>query len=110
MTARSWQSAVAMQSQLTELLSHLHQSIDRLAADLMRDRPDLALALRVQTASIPRPEELRPLRPPVSARVACDELRPLLYRALEEGVVDAKGFDRLMLKQNRAARALRQRR
>jgi hypothetical protein len=99
-----------MRIDIADLLSDLHHSIDLVAADLSRDRPDLANALRAQAASIPRPDDLRPRRSPRTPRAAATELRPLLYRALDEGVVDADKFDRLMLQQNRALRAVRGRR
>jgi hypothetical protein len=87
------------------LLTDLHQSIDRVAEDLSRDRPDLATALRVQAAWIPRPEDI-PDPPEPDAKRACRRLRPLLYRALDEGVLDGNQFDRLMLRQVQARRAL----
>ena len=87
------------------LLTDLHQSIDRVAEDLSRDRPDLAVALRSQAAWIPRPEEI-PEPPPDNAQRACRRLRPLLYRALDEGVLDGKQFDRMMMRQVQARRAL----
>jgi hypothetical protein len=99
-----------MDALLDELLTHLHQSIDLLATDLMRDRPDLARALRVQTAGIPQPERERSTAPPPSAGAACARLPPLLYGALDAGVVDARKFDRLMLLKTRAACTLRGRR
>jgi hypothetical protein len=83
------------------LLSQLHQSIDLLAADLSRDRPDLARELRRQTAWIPTPERSRP---PSRRRRA---LTPLLYHALDAGILDERRFDTFMLQERRAARALR---
>jgi hypothetical protein len=91
------------------LLTDIHQSIDRVADDLSRDRPDLATALRVQAAWIPRPEEIDPASDGGGER-ACRRLRPLLYRALDEGVLDGDQFDRMMLRQNQARRALGKRR
>jgi hypothetical protein len=89
-----------MDRDLEELLSHLHQSIDLLATDLSRDRPDLARELRRQTAWIPPPERIRP---PDRRRRA---LKPLLYRALDAGILNDRRFDTFMLQERRAARAL----
>jgi hypothetical protein len=96
-----------------DLLTELHRSIDRVAEDLSVGRPELAAALRREASWIPRPEEVArhpppQLAPPDAAR-ACSALRPLLYDALDEGVVDARRFDSLMLRRARAARALRER-
>jgi hypothetical protein len=96
-----------MDRALDELLTQLHDNLDRLADDLMRDRPDLANALRVQSAWIPHPRSRRRNRwRPRSARHVCSSLRPLLYRALDEGVLDERRFDTLMVQQRRAARTL----
>jgi hypothetical protein len=89
-----------MDRDLEELLTHLHQSIDLLATDLSRDRPDLARELWRQTAWIPSPERLRP---PDRRRRA---LRPLLYSALDAGILDERRFDTFMVQERRAARAL----
>jgi hypothetical protein len=116
-----------MNDMFVELLTDLHQSIDLLAQDLARDRPALAAALRRRSAWIPRPEDVSPTarapttsggnsapsahsraRAPSSGAV-CRQLPPLLYRALDEGVLNAKQFDSLMVGQSRAARALRER-
>lgn len=72
---------------LDELLHQIHHSIDRVAQDLERDRPDLARALRRESTRIPRPS--------------------LLYQALDAGALDARRFDVLMLQRVRADRALR---
>ena len=44
---------------VSALLADLHHSLDRLADDLSRDRPGLAVALRKEAAWIPRPESRR---------------------------------------------------
>jgi hypothetical protein len=41
-------------SDLHALLAEIHHSIDRLATDLGRDRPDLAAAVRREAAWLPR--------------------------------------------------------
>jgi hypothetical protein len=91
------------------LLTDLHRSLDRLAEDLAADRPALAEALRRESAWIPRPDELM-ATPPPSAAEACASLPPLLYQALDAGVVDARRFDALMVRGRRAARCLAGRR
>jgi len=95
------------------LLADIHHSLDRLAEDLSRDRPDLALALRKEATLIPRPERAPPPPPRVTSApkppVNCARLRPLLYRALDEGVLPARRFDALMVRRARAAGILRQR-
>lgn len=76
----------------------------------MRDRPDLANALRLQTMNIPRPRVTVGERAsPPSPEMACAELPPLLYGALDAGLVDAREFDRMMVLKTRAARTLRSR-
>jgi hypothetical protein len=95
-----------------DLLTDLHQSLERLAEDLSRDRPALANALRRESAWIPRPDEVRTKPappPPASPTRAVRDLRPLLYRALDEGIVSARRFDALMVRHMRARRAMRQR-
>jgi hypothetical protein len=97
-----------------ELLRDLHRSIDLVAADVARDRPALAEALRKRAAWIPRPEDVATAVQPVRERNAsgdgaCRALPPLLYRALDEGVLSAPQFDSLMVGQSRAARVMRER-
>lgn len=89
-----------------KLLTDIHASIDRLADDLQGDRPELARALRCQTAWIPVPEPARqPGRRP-STTAACAALPPLYYQALDAGIIDAKRFDAMMLRHVRAQRAV----
>jgi hypothetical protein len=92
---------------LDRLLRELHHSIDRLADDLAIDRPDLATALRRKSESIPRPADPAEPRESPGSRAACTRLHPLLYHALDAGVVEARDFDALMLLRGRASRALR---
>ena len=88
-----------------ELLTDLHRSIDRVAEELVRDRPALAAALRQRASWIPRPEEVvDPPRPP--ANEACRAIPPLLYDALDAGAIDGAKFDALMITQKRARDAL----
>jgi hypothetical protein len=93
-----------------DLLTDLHRSIDRVAEDLAPDRPSLAAALRKRAAYLPRPEELTVGPPPTSGEQACAALSPLMYQALDEGVLDAREFDALMVRRARAARVLGARR
>jgi hypothetical protein len=85
-----------------DLLTDLHRSLDRVADDLTPDRPDLAAALRRQSAWIPRPETVATAPAPRSTTAACAALPPLLYEALDEGVIDARTFDKLMIRRLRA--------
>lgn len=76
-----------------QLLTDIHSSIDRLAEDLSRDRPDLAAALRKEAALIPRPE-ITPSPPAPPPRAPAARLGPLLYRALDEGILPhQRSFD-----------------
>jgi hypothetical protein len=91
-----------------QLLTHIHHSIDRVCEDLERDRPDLAESLRVHASWIPRPEEVvGRVSTPAGREVR--ELRPLLYEALDAGVVDARQFDVLMVDRARAQHVLDER-
>jgi hypothetical protein len=94
---------------LAQMLKHLHESIDQLAEELERDRPELSNALKIQQASLPSPPSTvaPPSRNPRRGRA---RLPALLYGALDAGVVDARKFDRIMLLESRAARTLRARR
>ena len=86
------------------LLADLSHQLDRLAEELDRDRPVLARTLRreaARTAPLAAPEPRRLARP-LTGRPGA--LRPLLYRALEDGAVDAQQFDRLMTVAARARR------
>lgn len=84
-----------------DLLIDLHRSLDRVAEDLQPDRPDLAAALRRQSAWIPRPD-IATAPQPRSVAGACAALPPLLYEALDEGVIDARTFDKIMIRRLRA--------
>jgi hypothetical protein len=93
---------------LVDLLTEIHRNVDRVCEDLQRDRPDLAEALRDHAAWIPRPEDLaRGCLP--STRTSVRRLRPLLYDALDEGVVGPQQFDALMIERARAQRVLDER-
>jgi hypothetical protein len=90
---------------LISLLLEIHHSVDLLCEDLQTDRPDLATAIREHAAWIPRPDELvRGVQPSTKATV--ERLGPLLYDALDEGLVDARQFDALMLERARAERVI----
>jgi len=85
------------------LLHELHRSIHALA-DAIADEPDVARALRRLAARLPEPGEPPPLPPPPPPppRRRPAPLRPLLYRALADGVLDARRFDHAMLVGRRA--------
>jgi hypothetical protein len=90
---------------LLNLLLEIHQNVELLCEDLQSDRPDLATAIRDHAAWIPRPDELmRGVQPSTKATV--ERLGPLLYDALDEGLVDARQFDALMLERARAERVI----
>ena len=93
---------------LNDLLADIHRSLDRLAEDLSRDRPDLASALRKEAALLPRPEAPPP-RSSLPLPASCVQLGPLLYRALDEGTLPHRQFDRLMIRRIRAANVMRAR-
>lgn len=82
------------------LLADLSFSLDRLADELEAERPALARTLRVEAGRTAPLVAAEPARPPLAPRRAA--LRTLLYRALDEGAVDAARFDRLMLVGTRA--------
>jgi hypothetical protein len=93
---------------LIDLLLEIHQNVDLLCEDLQHDRPDLATAIREHAAWIPRPDALlRGAQPSTNATVR--RLGPLLYDALDEGLVDARHFDALMLERARAERVIARR-
>ncbi len=93
---------------LIDLLTEIHRNVDRVCEDLEPDRPDLAQALRQHAAWIPRPDDLlRGVLPGSDGSVR--RLGPLLYDALDEGSVDARHFDALMLERARAERVLAER-
>ena len=82
-----------MDDLVRSLLADLSHSLDRLADDLERAQPQLSRTLRVEA------HRAADGPPPVSApkgRRARQSLRPLLYRALDQGAVDDRCFDRLM--------------
>jgi hypothetical protein len=90
---------------LLDLLTEIHRNVDRVCEDLEPDRPDLAEAIRDHAAWIPRPEDLLRGTLP-STKTSVVRLGPLLYDALDEGVVDSRQFDALMLERTRAERVL----
>ena len=90
---------------LLDLLLEIHRNVDLLCEDLQSDRPDLAESIREHAAWIPKPDDLlRGAMPSTKATVR--RLGPLLYDALDEGLVDARHFDALMLERARAERVL----
>ena len=97
-----------LEQSFIKLLTDIHHSLDRVCEDLERDRPDLASSLRAHASWIPRPDELVRGVPP-TATASVRELRPLLYEALDVGVVDARQFDVLMIERTRAEHILEER-
>ncbi len=90
---------------LLDLLLEIHRSVDLLCEDLQSDRPDLADSIREHAAWIPKPDDLlRGALPSTKATVR--RLGPLLYDALDEGLVDAHHFDALMIERARAERVI----
>jgi hypothetical protein len=88
---------------LADLLKEIQRSVDLVCAELEPDRPDLVDALRFHTAWIPPPEQLdRGVMP--SPKITVRRLGPLLYDALDEGLVDSHDFDALMIERARAER------
>jgi hypothetical protein len=90
---------------LVDLLLEIHRNVDLLCEDLQTDRPDLAAAIRDHAAWIPRPDDLLRGALPSTKRSA-RRLGPLLYDALDEGLVDAHRFDALMLERARAEKVI----
>ena len=78
-----------------QILRDLHHAIERLA-NTVEDEAPMAAALR-------RFARRLPLRATPTARKP-RPMRDLLYRALDEGAIDAPRFDWLMLAENRLAR------
>ena|GEM_PF-6250755 len=95
--------ALVMRELISDVLVDLHRSLSILVDDLSSDRPDLAAALAAHAARLPAARPTQPRRTTCSASVACEQLPPLLYQALDEGVLGAAEFDRLMLRQRRTA-------
>jgi hypothetical protein len=90
---------------LTDLLKEVQCSVDQLCEVLQPDRPDLVDAIRVHSSWIPPRDQLdRGVMPPV--KITVRKLAPLLYDALDEGLVDAHDFDALMLERSIAERVL----
>jgi hypothetical protein len=90
---------------LLDLLLEIHRNVDLLCEDLQRDRPDLAESIREHAAWIPKPDDLMRGASP-STKATVRRLGPLLYDALDEGLVDASRFDALMLERARAERVI----
>ena len=91
-----------------DLLTDLHRSIDRVANEVARDMPALAAALRRRAAWIPRPEDVSDA-PPLTSSETPRALPPLLYSALDEGLIDGAKFDALMVSHTCAQSALKSR-
>jgi len=95
--ARRWQSRPEMDDLVRRLLTDLAYNLDRLADQLEPERPALARSLRRESVAATGEEGARdaPTRRP---------LRPVLYEALDAGVLPASRFDRLMVLEARARR------
>jgi hypothetical protein len=91
---------------LVQLLIEIHNNVDLLCEDLEHDRPDLADAIRKHAAWIPRPDELMRGAMPSTTKATVRQLGPLLYDALDEGLVDARHFDALMVERAAAERVI----
>jgi hypothetical protein len=78
------------------VLRDLHQAIERLASSV--DDAPIAGALRRFARRLPSVEV------DWSRRVKPRPVRELLYRALDEGALDSRRFDWLMLAESRARR------
>lgn len=85
-----------------QLLVDLRASIERLA-DAVAERRSLAGALRLLSDALPDPK--RPRRSSMPARDP-SAIRPLLWQALADGVIDYRRFDAAMMMRARAARIL----
>jgi hypothetical protein len=89
---------------IVDLLRELQSNVDAVCAELL-DRPDLVEAIRVHTSWIPPRDQLdRGVLPP--AKIIVRRLGPLLYDALDEGLVEPHDFDALMIERSRAERVL----
>ena len=84
------------------LLEDLSFNLDRLADELEGRRPELARTLRIESTRTEPLVAREPIGPPPQRRPRRAGLRGILYRALEEGAVDASRFDRLMIVATRA--------
>ncbi len=88
-----------------QLLEELHRAIERLA-DAVSDEPPVARALRRFADDLPA---TRPaLRSALARRLPRNPsaIKPLLWQALADGVIDARRFDLAMVARGRAARRL----
>ncbi len=92
-----------------QLLNDLHRAIHRLA-DAVEDERPIATALRRFADDLPA---TRPaLRRAIAGRLPRNPaaIKPLLWSALADGLLDERRFDVAMLTRARAARALARRR
>ncbi len=99
-TACGWQLQSAMDQRTCKRIGDsLYASIVRLVDDLSPDRPDLARALYSEARRVP----LTAARQPRLGRLYRPApLRPVLYAALDAGIIDSVAFDRLMIYRARA--------
>ena len=86
------------------LLRDLEHAVLRLA-DAVESEPPIAAALRRFAGELPGAVSPPPppCPPPLPRRRP--EVRPTLYRALDAGAIDVRGFDWLMVAEGRARRA-----
>jgi hypothetical protein len=92
-----------MHTSLRRLLADITRSLDALADDLDADRPELAHALRrearvFQEPSAPNSASVAREPPPRRRR----SVEPLLYDALDAGLIGSKSLDRLLIRTRRA--------
>lgn len=86
-----------------DLLTDLHDTIERVVVALLPDHPQLAAAMRAHATRLPTP-------PPTGNRYRGRPLRalsPLAYRALDRGLIDAAELDRLLVRYARAKALIR---
>ncbi len=88
-----------MDQLVEQLLTDLSQDLDRLADAVARKEPKLARVLRLESR---RAAPLGAAEPMSKKRSRA--LEPTLYRALDEGALEPRGFDRLMTLAARARR------
>ncbi len=91
----------AMENQT--LLSDLHEAIDRLA-DAVDDQPAVAAALRRFATRLPEAE--RSERSETRLPQNPSAIRPLLWEALADGLIDGHQFDVAMVTRARAAQVI----
>ena len=93
--------AGGMHRHLRQIVHEVCSCIDTVAADLERDRPRLARALRSESHALRARAGMSAPRPRPRASAGPRALPRLLYQALDEGLIDARQFDRIRLRAGR---------